>query len=206
MGAGTVTVSRQYGAGGRRVAPALAEALGYRFIDREVVEEAARRLNVDPRLASDRDERAPALVEEIGMALAQGTPELGLGAVPIGDRELFEATRSVIESLADAGGFVILGRGGQAALRGRRDVCHIWLVGELPDRARRVGASQALDERAATELCLRIDAERAGYLSKFYRADIHDPLLYDCVLNTSSLGVDGAVEAALTACRRKLGR
>ena len=203
---GTVTVSRQYGAGGRRVAPALAEALGYRFVDREIVEEAARRLNVDPRLAADRDERTPALVEEIGMALAQGTPEFGFTPVQVGDRQLAEATRAVIESLAEAGGFVILGRGGQAILRGRADVAHLWLVAELRDRVRRVAESQGIDERAAGELCQRVDAERAAYVSKYHRSDIHDPLLYDLVLNATTLGIEGALDAALSACRRKLGR
>jgi cytidylate kinase len=203
---GTVTVSRQFGAGGRRVAPALAEALGYRFVDREIVEEAARRLDVDPRVAAERDERTPALVEEIGMALAQGTPEFGFTPAHIGDRELAEATRAVIESLAQAGGFVILGRGGQAILRPRADAVHLWLVGELADRARRVAESQGIDQRSAVELCQRMDAERAAYVSRYYRCDITDPLLYDLVLNTTALGTDGAADVATRACRRRLGR
>ena len=57
--------------------PALAEALGFKFVDREIVEEAARRLGVEPEVAQSRDERAPALVEEIGLALAAASPEVG---------------------------------------------------------------------------------------------------------------------------------
>lgn len=202
---GIVTVHRQYGAGGRRVAPALAEALGYRFVDREVIEQAAARLGVEPGAARELDERAPALVEQIGMALARGAPEFGMAGVRLDDRELAEATRSVIESLADAGGYVILGRGGQAALHGRPDACHVALVGLLGDRVRRVSASQDIDEDEARGRCQRVDAERAGYVRRFYGVDIDDPLLYDCVLNTSVLGIEGATDTALTACRKKLG-
>lgn len=201
-----VSLSRQYGAGGLRVGPALADALGFAFVDREIVEEAARRLGVEPETAHERDERAPAIVEEIGLALAAASPEFGIAGVPeLDDRALAEATRRVIISLADAGGYVILGRGSQAALAGRRDACHIALVGDLADRARRIMEWQNIDEREARARCERVDAERAGYLKHFYGRDIRDPLLYDSVLNTSRLGLEGATELAVALARRKLG-
>jgi cytidylate kinase len=202
---GVVTVSRQYGAGGLRVAPAIAEALGYRFVDRELAEEAARRLGVDPGSVRDRDERAPALVEEVGLALAAATPEMGLApALDLDDRMLAQATRRVILSLATAGGYVILGRGSQAVLAGRSDACHVSLVGDLSDRVARIVRSQTVEESHAAALCARMDAERAGYVKRYYGADIRDPLLYDCVLNTSRLGLDGATAAAIAVTRGKL--
>lgn len=201
-----VTVSRQYGAGGRRVAPAIAEALGFTFVDREIAEEAARRLGLDPEVARAMDERAPAMVEEIGMALAAATPGYGLGSVPhMDERALGEATRRVIVSLADAGGYVILGRGAQAALADRRDACHISLVADIADRIRRIAEWQGVDEREAGIRCERMDAERAHYVRRFHGRDIRDPLLYDCVLNTSRLPIDAAVDVAVTVARRKLG-
>jgi cytidylate kinase len=201
-----VTISRQYGAGGRRVGPALATALGHRFVDREVAEEAARRLGVSPEVATGRDERAPAIMEAIGLALAAASPEFAHAPPPdLDDRALAEATRRVIESLADVGGFVILGRGGQAILERRRDACHLSLVGDVADRAARIMEWQGVDEREAVARCERADAERAGYLRHFYGRDIRDPLLYHAVINTSRLEVDGAVEVALAAAHRAFG-
>jgi len=201
-----VTLSRQYGAGGRRVAAAHAEALGFTFVDRELVEEAARRLGVDPEVARAMDERAPAIVEEIGMALAAATPGYGLAPVPdLDERALAEATRRVIVSLADAGNYVILGRGAQAALAYRPDAVHVSLVAEVQDRIRRVAEWQHVDEKEAAIRCERADSERAHYVRRFYGRDIRDPLLYDCVLNTSRLTVESAVELAVVAVRRKLG-
>jgi cytidylate kinase len=204
-----VTISRQYGAGGLRVGPAVAEALGFRFADRELVELAAERLGLAPEVARARDERVPAIVEEIGLALAAGTPPFG-AAPPfpaeraLGDQALAEATQRVIRSLADAGGYVILGRGAQAALSERRDACHISLVGDGRDRARRVAASQGVDEKEALARCERVDAERAAYVRRFYGVDIGDPLLYDCVLNTSRLSLEAVVDIAVEAARRRL--
>jgi cytidylate kinase len=204
-----VTVSRQYGAGGLRVAPAIAEALGFRFVDREVTEQAARRLGVDPGVAEGKDERAPAIVEELGMALAAAAPPFGGGPAPqihgLDDRALADAARRIIVSMADAGGYVVLGRGGQAALAGRPDACHISLVGDVHDRAERIMRSQGIDEREALARCERVDGERAGYVHRFYGVDIRDPTLYDAILNTSGLGTDGATEIAVAVCRRRLG-
>lgn len=203
-----VTVSRQYGAGGLSVAPAIAEALGFRFVDREVTEEAARRLGLDAKVAEGRDERAPAIVEELGMALAAASPPFGGGPAPqmytLDDRTLADATRRIIVSMADAGGYVILGRGGQAALADRQDACHISLVGEIDDRVRRVMASQHIDEREALARCEQVDGERAAYVRRFYGVDIRDPVLYDCVLNTSHLGIEGAIDIAVAVAKRRL--
>lgn len=197
----TVTVSRQYGAGGLRVARALAESLGFTLVDRELAEQAALRLGLDPAMAEGRDERAPDIVEEIGLALASGTPGfgggLGMPLPELDDRALAEATGRVIGSLGDAGGYVILGRGAQAVLAGREDARHICLVGDLADRAARIAAWQGCKLREARSRCERFDAERAGYLKHFYGRDIRDPLLYDAVLNTSRLPLDAAVAVAM---------
>jgi cytidylate kinase len=201
-----VTVSRQYGAGGKRVAPAIAEALGFRFVDREVTEQAARRLGMDPGVAEGKDERAPAIVEELGLALAAAAPPFAGTPPPqvIDERVLADATRRIILTMADAGGYVILGRAGQAVLADRADACHISLVGEVRDRARRVMSSQGIGEREALALCERVDGERAGYVRRFYGLDIRDPVLYDCVLNTSRVGTEGATDVAVAVCKHRL--
>jgi len=50
-----------------------------------------------------------------------------------------------------------------------------------------------------------VDAEREAYVRRFYAGDIRDPTLYDATLNTSTLGIDGAVKVALAAIERRLG-
>ena len=149
-----VTVSRQYGAGGFRVARAVADALGFRLVDREIVEEAAKKIGLDPDVARARDERTPALVEEIGVALAGAGPWVGgppayMPPPAVDDRSLANATRTIIASLAEAGGYVILGRGAQAVLKDDPGACHISLVGDVRDRARRIAVGQGVEERAA---------------------------------------------------------
>jgi cytidylate kinase len=147
-----VTVSRQFGAGGVRVAERLAETLGWTKVEREILEEAARRLGVDPEVAEHLDERAPGLIEDAGLALAAAGPDYGVAApLLLDDQALAGSVGRVIESLADRGGYVILGRGGQAVLRDRPDACHLQLVGELDDRVRRIAEWHGLREDEARE-------------------------------------------------------
>lgn len=199
---GVVTVSRTYGAGGKHIAAALAEALGYRVVDRDLVEAAATRAGLDPEAARQLDERAPAFVEKIGLALAGATPEFGLGApVAMEDQTLADSIRSVMESLAQAGGYVILGRGGQAALHDFPGVCHLQVVGELEKRSARIAESEGISLQEAIKRCRKVDAERADYVRRFYGADTMDPLLYCAVLNTARLGLERASEVAAAVVR-----
>jgi cytidylate kinase len=201
---GIVTISRAYGAGGSRVADALAAELGWQKVDGEVVEQAARSVGVDPQVAEALDEKVPALIEEAGLALAAAELPVGIPPPILEDRALAEAVTMVIRSLADTGGYVILGRGGQAALGDRDDAVHIQLVGTLPDRARRIAEWRGISEAEAVEQCRRVDEDRAAYVRRFHAVDVHDPLLYHAVLNTSRLGIQGASEAALAVVRHRL--
>jgi hypothetical protein len=204
-GLGTVTVSRQYGAGGLRVGPAIARALGFRFVDRELVELAARKLGVDPGWAQEHDERVPDVLENLGRALAAATPEFGIPPPPVlDDRAMADAVRNVIHSLADTGGYVILGRASQAALADRSDVANIWLIGDLEDRVARVVRSQGLKPKEARERMDRTDRDRGDYVKRFYGRDIGDPRLYDAVVNTSRLGLERATRVAVGVARIKL--
>jgi cytidylate kinase len=204
-GPGTVTVSRQYGAGGLRVGPAIARALGFRFVDRELVELAARQLGVDPGWAQEHDERVPDVLENLGRALAAATPEFGIPPPPVlDDRAMAEAVRNVIHSLAETGGYVILGRASQAALAERPDVANVWLVGDQEDRIARVVRSQGLQPKEARERMERTDRDRGDYVKRFYGQDIADPRLYDAVVNTSRLGLERATRIAVWVARIKL--
>lgn len=199
-----VTVSRQFGAGGRSFSEAVARELGYRLVDREIVEQAAARAGIDPEVAEEMDERTPSLIEEVGLALAAATPELGLEAARMDDRVLADAVRKVVEALAETGGYVILGRGAQAILRDRPRACHVQLVGELADRAQLIVQRQGLSLKEAKDRCRQVDDDRAAYLRRFYGVDINDPLLYDAILNTSKLSIEGAAVDALGIIRRRL--
>ena len=198
-----VTLSRQYGAGGLRAGPALAEPSDHlrRPRDRRGSGAATR-----DSAGGGRGEGRTGPRHRRGDRPGPGCclPELGIAAVPeLDDRSLAEATRRVILSLAETGGFVIVGRGPRLRWPAGR-MPPLPLVGDLSDRIQRIMEWQNVSEREARSRCERFDAERAGYVKHFYGKDIRDSLLYDCVLNTSRLGLEASTELAVAAARRKL--
>ena len=85
------------------------------------------------------------------------------------------------------GGAVILGRGGQVALRDMPDVLHIRVVAPLEIRIRRVQEREGLTADKAREQVSVSDQASAGYVKHYYNADPADPSLYDLVINTSKI-------------------
>ncbi|MHB1006138.1 MAG: cytidylate kinase-like family protein [Chloroflexota bacterium] len=196
-----VTISRQFGCGGSEVGRAVAQALGARYVDRALIVEAARRIGVPEDIVSEMDERIHDLterfIEDISLAFT------GRQSVPVvqhaphqslTDVQLLTVTRSIIEEVAAAGNAVVVGRGAQMILRGHKDALHVHLVAPLSARVESVSRSMNLTQVEAKRLIQRQDAERAGYLRRYYNGDWSDPLLYHLVLNTGLLGQDASVQ------------
>ena len=120
-----VAVSRQFGSGGARIGRALAQRLGVRYADREILAEAARRLNVEEGMLEPFEERIASLWDRIGMLFALGapdTPYVPPSLPSVSEARLFDVEREVIRSMAAHGSAVIVGRGARAARLGRPGV------------------------------------------------------------------------------------
>jgi CMP/dCMP kinase len=108
------------------------------------------------------------------------------------DEDKYQQTvRRVVESAADSGRAVIVGRASQVILARRRDVLHVRIVAPLQAR---VALRENLDEASARKRILLKDGDRSRYLQTGYHRDVNDPLLYDLVINTGVLSLDQAVD------------
>jgi cytidylate kinase len=204
-----ITISRQFGAGGSLVARRVAEALGWRVVDNEMVDEVARRAGLAPEEVAQKEERAPGFVERLTRALARSVPELFSGAgekVPEPEEAaIVRVTERVVAELAAAGRVVMVGRAGAAVLSagGQHDAFHVKLVAPLPQRIEAVMQRQGIEREAATKLLHETDANRARYVQQNYQRDWDDATSYHMVLNTGSLGIDGAAAVIVDCAKRR---
>lgn len=173
-----VTISRQLGSFGFEIARMLAEQTGYRLVWREVINQAAIRAGAP--------EVALAMIDEFNL----------LGICPSTEQcqAYIEAVEKVLNELAEEGQVVIVGRGGQLALRGRSDVLHVRIVAPLELRVERVAASRSVTPKAALAQIKASDRARQLYFQKFYQAEWEDPTLYDLTINTGRIAPQAAVE------------
>ena len=201
-----ITISRQFGAGGSEVARRVAEALDWRLVDNDLVDRVAERAGLPPEEVAQRDERAPGFVERLVRALTR-VPELfpkPAEKVPEPEEaSLVRLTESVVAELAAEGRVVLVGRAGPAVLRGKYDALHIKIVAPLTDRLRTTSERLGLAPKEAEKALQETDANRARYLKQHYGRDWNDSTNYDMVLNTGTLGLQGATEVIVAETKRR---
>ena len=204
-----ITISREYGAGGAQVARLVAEALGWRLVDNELLDRIAARAGLSPDDVKDREERVPGFVERLARTLVAATPELfpppqAEGTVPkLQEIDLVRITESVVAEVASEGRVVLVGRAAAAVLASERDALHVRLVAPKEFRINAVANRLGIPPGEAEKILDETDRARARYHRQYYQRDSRDPVGYHMVLNTAALGVDGAARLVVAAVKRE---
>jgi cytidylate kinase len=185
-----LTVAREYGSGGGRIALNIAEKLGWRLLDKALVEQVARAAQVDPQLAQRYDECVDSRLHRIARrGLWRGAFE---GVATVTDAEFFDAEtmaaleRNLITEAHARGNCVIVGRGAQCVLQDRQDVLHTFVYAPLSERIARV--RERLPAAEDIERLIRsTDQQRADHVRVYFGCNWNDPHLYH-ILISSELG------------------
>jgi cytidylate kinase len=190
-----ITISREYGSGGRTVGILLAEELGINCYDRAVIEKAAEKSGMSPEFIENVEEKA---ASSFFFNLSQATyssftPVLTYDVHPT-DKAFF-AQAEVIREIASHGSAVIVGRCADYILRDEPDAIHVFLHGDREDRLRRIISEYGIPEQEAREQIKQIDKGRANYYKSYTGGTWGDSRRYDMCINTSRTGISGAVSA-----------
>lgn len=184
-----VTISRGLGSLGSEVCGALAERLGVDCCDRMILEEVARRADVDIELVETLDENVKHLKIKPWEAIFKGKSYSK-------ERYLHHLVK-VILSLSQKGG-VILGRGAHLIL-GPDQAFRVRIIGTLDVCARRVAEREKVDINTAKRRVETVNRERTEYIHALYGANIRDCSDYDLVINSDRFSVAQIVDMILHA-------
>jgi cytidylate kinase len=201
MARSIVCISHATGAGGNEVGRLVAEQLGFRHVDEELVSDAAEVAGVEPSQIAD-EERRKSWLERMVAELAAGGGRSGKMALePHPQRtataasiKLREYIREAIEETADDGKVVIVAHAASHALAGRNDVLRVLVTGTPAARAAHLAESEKLSAPEAERAIKQADDARADYLKRFHQIGEELPTQYDLVLNTDRLSTDEAAE------------
>ena len=195
-----ITISRQMGAGGAEVARRVAEELGWRLVDNELVDRIAARAGMLPEEVRERQERAPGFLERLVRMASRAAPELfpsAADAVPGPESEearLVKATEAVVAEMAGEGRVVLVGRAAPSVLSQDRDALHVRVVAPAPFRVEAVGRQLGVSAERARDLVEESDANRTRYHQQYYGRDWNDAANYHLVINSAALGLDATVQ------------
>ena len=206
-----ICISGSDGAGAGEVGRLVAEALGWRLVDEEIVLRAAREAGVEPHVVADVEQRKSflaRLLEDLHPPSAAATGYAFAGFVaPVPDEPRVESDdlraliRTAIEETAARGDAVIVAHAASHALARREDVLRVLVTASSERRQERLAAALSLEPNAAARRVHAGDAGRADYLKRFYGVGGELPTHYDLVLNTDRLDAETAAELVLLAVR-----
>lgn len=192
-----VTIARQFGSLGRPIARSISETLGIEYYDRDIVELAARRLNMPVSTISDVEERAKS-------AFFNMNYPLGMGTTAIQD-SVFDAQRKIIVDLAEKGTCIIVGRCADYILRDRKNIVNVFVY--APYEARLVNCVETLKMRPdeARSMIASVDRARASYHRHYCGYSMSDKDFKHVMLDSSLLGVQGSCDVLAAIIKKRFG-
>ena len=206
-----ITIARQFGAGGEAVGQMVAQRLGANLLDRGIMDEVARRLDIPTAEVEARDEHPEGFLNQLLTALGSASLDVGgPGEVaawnpPYADpafdssKAVLALTKQVILEAAHTGNAVIVGRGAAYVLREEPGVLNVFLQAPTAFRLAYVQQLFGVGEDEARRRLKQTDANRGAYIRQVYGHDWQGPAHYDVVVDTARLGFEGAAEVIVAA-------
>ena len=192
-----ITISREFGSGGRTIGRKVAEELGIPFYDKELVEQIAVESGFAPKFVEEHGEHSPSSSFFSYAFAPQGVPGImnGLSTADF----LWNIQCSVILQLADKGPCVIVGRNADYILKDRQDALHVYVFADAPYRAERIvrlyGESEKTPEQRLNEKDKRRRVNYQHYTGRTWGQAQN----YDLCLDTGVLGEEFCKEVIVKA-------
>ncbi len=190
-----VVVSGPHGAGRSELGASVASRLGYALWDREILHEIALQTHMSERLFDSLDEHRRNPITEALSTLPGCGP---------GDSVYVFHLQRTLRTIAAHGSAVVIGRGAQFVVS-EGQALRVRIVSPLGARVRAIMHADTVDETQARREIERVDDEHAVFVRQHYARDLHDVTAYDLLVNTATLGVEGAASVVEAACRARFG-
>jgi cytidylate kinase len=204
-----VCISHATGSGGNEIGRLVAQRLGFRYVDEELVARAAAMGGVEAGEIADEERRKSRLarvLDEVALGGAEAWAMGGLvppmAGAPLTSDDLRAFVREAIEETAARGEAVIVAHAASHAIGPREDALRVLVTASAETRASRLAQSEGLDESAASRAVKEADTARADYLRRFHDLREELPTQYELVLNTDLFSVEQAAELISAAAAR----
>ena len=193
MGKRIITISREFGSGGRFIGEEVAKKLGMAYYDKNVITEIAEKSGLSPEYIQENSELSP---------------KKGLFAYALAGRDItgksvedivYEAQRKVILELVEKEPCVIIGRNADFILKDRDDVLNVFIHGNMPEKMQRISCLYNVSGQEAVKMMADTDKRRLANYNFYTEQKWGKASNYTLCLNSSELGYDRC-EAIIMEC------
>jgi cytidylate kinase len=203
-----ITISRQFGAGGKTIGQKVAGALGYTFIDEDIIQIIAEKAKVSPGWVESVEKEAGGRLSRIVTKMVSR---------PLIDRVLkdekgyideqiyIDYLVVIIAQMAEDGNVVFLDRGSQYILNDFPEAFHILLINTFANRIKFMMNNYDLSQNRATHIVKTEEKRRMNLYRKIGKQDYDQPELYHLVINMARVDLEEAIQLILHLVQRKSG-
>ena len=194
-----VTFTRQFGSLGRPIARKMSEILGIEYYDRDIVDQAAKKLQLPVSVVNQEEERA---VKQAVNPFSRMMFPLGKGTNNTQDK-IFETQKNIIEFLAEKDNCIIVGRCSDFILSEMENSIHIYIYASYEARLNHCINDLGMDETEARRMIKSVDEARDSYHMQYAGYLPDDKRHKDIMIDSSLFGVEGTAQFLADAVRRK---
>ena len=204
MGNYIYTLGRELGSGGYTVAKLLAERLGIKLYDKELLAQAAKDSGFCEEIFENHDERP---TNSFLYSLVMDTYSFGYTSSAFSDmpinQKVFLAQFETIKKIASEGPCIMIGRCADYALADFDNCLSVFFHADLQTRIRRIAKIYDLTDAKAKDRIIKTDKKRSSYYNYYTSKRWGDADSYDLCIDSGKFGVDGSVELLLNAIQLK---
>ena len=198
----SICFGRQLGSGGGKIAEAVAKELGFRFLDKEIIELAADKGNLSKDAAESVDEKP---TQSLLYSVVTNTAHYAAGGLgynlPINDK-LYVAQTEIIKQIAENENAVFVGRCSDHVLAKDPHSFSVFIYADMDFRAARVMESEGCDNKKALDIISKSDKKRSSYYSFYTGKKWGAMQYYDLCVNSSLLGIEGTAKLIADFARK----
>ena len=177
-----ITISREFGSGGRFIGEEVAKKLGIAYYDKNIINDIAEKSGLSPEYVQKNAELSP----KKGLFAFDGRDITGKSVEDM----VYEAQRKVILELAEKEPCVIIGRNADYILKDRDDVLNVFIHGDMPEKTQRIMGLYNVEEKEAVKMMADTDKRRMANYNFYTDQKWGKASNYTLCLNSSKLGYD----------------
>ena len=195
-----VAISRQFGSGGHEIGRKLAQRLGIKFYDKELLSKIAKESGMSEHIVEYYDEMP---TKSLIFSLAMDAYPVSFAEIPI-NQKIYQAQVETIKKIAEDESCVIIGRCADSILSEYKNVVSVFVHADMKSKIERVSDREGVPEAKAKDMILKTDKKRASFYN-FYSTDKKwgDAASHDLTVNSATLGIDKTVDLLYTYLKLK---
>jgi len=187
-----ITIGREFGTGGRKIATELGKMLGINLYDKHLLDDLKERYHLTTEQMDKIRAQKKNWLSELKVFVPEVTPEL-----------IYQEEERILRELAEKESCIILGRTGYHIFRNNPNAYRVFLIADMPYRRDKVARRLNINEGSADLLIKQVDEARENYSQTFSGTSRNDVHNYDLILNVTGLEADHVAKMIVECLKQR---